>query len=242
MKITTIRLPASNVHVVAGARGTVLVDAGTEAAVPRLRRQLARLGVDPRALRAVVLTHGHADHAGGARALVGDGVPILIGAADADMVRRGHNPELHPTNLTAKAIRRFVDRPFTGYEPDRLVDGVLDLDVYGIDAKVVPAPAHTPGSIAIVGNRPDMPAVVGDLIRGGHFGGAIAPSRPARHYYSEDTDRDLSLLSDLIRRHRPSTLHLGHGGPVTATAATQLAERQRQGTPTPRVSRPPRSP
>ncbi len=34
MSVTTIRLPASNVHVVTGPGGTVLVDAGTRAAVP----------------------------------------------------------------------------------------------------------------------------------------------------------------------------------------------------------------
>lgn len=51
-QVTTIRLPASDVHVVAGPHGTVLGDAGTRAAVPRL---------DAHRLGAVVLTHGHAD-------------------------------------------------------------------------------------------------------------------------------------------------------------------------------------
>ncbi len=91
MKIDSIRLPASNAHLLRGHAGAVLVDSGSEAAVPRLRKALSQLEIDPRGLSAVVLTHGHADHAGGARRLVGNDVPIVVGRPDASMLTSGRN-------------------------------------------------------------------------------------------------------------------------------------------------------
>jgi glyoxylase-like metal-dependent hydrolase (beta-lactamase superfamily II) len=223
MDITTIRLPASNAHLVRGQGGTILVDAGTRAAVPILRKALARLGVDLASLAAVVLTHGHADHAGGARLLVGPNIPILVGAPDAALVQAGHNPPLVPTNLTARGIRPFVDRPFTAYQPDIEIGDRFDLTRFGLDADAVVVGGHTPGSLVVVAHRPGAPALVGDLVRGGHMGGAVRPGRALRSYYSADTDRDLALLRTLLERHQPTRLYVGHGGPLPVRSAAALA-------------------
>jgi hydroxyacylglutathione hydrolase len=223
MKITTIKLPASNAHLIRGEAGTILVDAGTQAAVPKLRAALSLLGVDATHLAAVVLTHGHADHAGGARLLVGPNVPILVGALDTPLLRAGHNPPLSATNLTARMIRPFVDRPFTAYQPDIEIHGSLDLAPFGVEAEAVVIGGHTPGSVVIVGRHPGSPALVGDLVRGGHLGGAFQPGLALRSYYSADTERDLSLLRTLLERYQPSGLYVGHGGPLPITSAAALA-------------------
>lgn len=218
MKIDTIRLPASNAHLLRGHAGVVLVDSGSQAAVPRLRKALSQFEIDPHRLSAVVLTHGHADHAGGARRLVGNDVPIVVGRPDAPMLTSGRNTPLECTNVTAQVIRPFVDRPFVGYNPDVLVDDLLDLQPFGIPAYAVAAPAHTPGSLAVVGTQLGMPALVGDLIRGG----LLSPRQPKPHLYSHDTTRDLRALHALIGKHQPTRLFLGHGGPVDADTAAVL--------------------
>ncbi|MGG5258496.1 MBL fold metallo-hydrolase [Phycicoccus avicenniae] len=226
--VTTVRLRAANVHLVRGARGTVLVDSGTAAAVPALRRALRAEGVEPASLGAVVLTHGHADHAGGARLLVGEEVPVVAGAADAPVLEAGRNPALVPTNLTARVIRPFVDRPFPAYRADVLVEDRLDLSPFGVDLLAVVTGGHTPGSLVVLDPVGPGPAVVGDLVRGGAMGGAVRPGTPYPHYYSDDTTRDLGVVARVVEEWRPTTLHLGHGGPVAAEAVLALSRASRR--------------
>ena len=70
----------------AGSEGCVVVDAGLPAYHRDLGRSLAAMGKKPSDVRAVVLTHGHVDHAGMAPYLADAGAPVLC---DAQMVASG---------------------------------------------------------------------------------------------------------------------------------------------------------
>ncbi len=51
-------------HLLVDDQGAVLLDAGLPIDAGRIRRQMEKLGLIPKDLRAIVLTHGHLDHAG----------------------------------------------------------------------------------------------------------------------------------------------------------------------------------
>jgi len=65
--------------------GLILIDAlnNAEEAAALIEGGMARLGLDPRQIKYIVVTHGHGDHYGGARYLVGKYHPRVV-ASEAD--------------------------------------------------------------------------------------------------------------------------------------------------------------
>jgi glyoxylase-like metal-dependent hydrolase (beta-lactamase superfamily II) len=53
-------------HLLVAGREAVLIDTGLFGDAGRIRRLVGRLGLEPAAIQAVLLTHGHLDHAGNA--------------------------------------------------------------------------------------------------------------------------------------------------------------------------------
>ena len=96
----------------------------------------------------------------------------------------------------------------------------MELDAWGIKGKIVFTPGHTAGSISVVIededydlNKCNNQAIAGDLMKGGHLGGALYPNRPDYHYFADDLD----IVRDSIKKLMSfsiSKVYLGHGGPL----------------------------
>ena len=89
----------SQVFLVKTATGAILIDAGMSGQTDRAIEALAAHGVSPQDIRLILITHGHLDHFGGAKALrARTGAPVAVHAKDADALRSGQNsPEAKPT-------------------------------------------------------------------------------------------------------------------------------------------------
>jgi len=74
----------SQVYLVDGGDGYLCVDAGAGRSIEAILAAVREDGLDPEAIRWVVLTHGHADHAGGAAAWRG-ALPKVKLAASAEV-------------------------------------------------------------------------------------------------------------------------------------------------------------
>jgi hydroxyacylglutathione hydrolase len=209
--IVPIRLSISNAFVVQGER-PVLIDTGCPGDTETLLKALAKAGVAVRDLSLILHTHGHRDHAGGTQRLKEmTAAPAAVHPADADMLRRGANRTLTPTNLTGRLIRPFVDRPFPTVEPDLLLEDGMDLRPYGLAGKVVATPGHTAGSVSVLLDTGE--AVAGDLLVGGHLGGLLSPHIPGYPYFVEDMAALRESIGKLLS-HSPSRVYVGHGGPL----------------------------
>jgi glyoxylase-like metal-dependent hydrolase (beta-lactamase superfamily II) len=105
----------------------------------------------------VVCTHGHPDHAGAARELALEGIPVLIHPADAATL----------TTTWRDALRRpSRGRIFAAMTPElpdfvSIEDGDMLPMLGGLE--VIHTPGHTPGSVCLYGRR-DRVLFVGDTL------------------------------------------------------------------------------
>lgn len=129
-----------------------LVDTGTRGTGARVLKAIEKLGRKPEDLRQIVLSHGHGDHSGDAKAIRdATGATIVIGAEDAPVVS-GDAPYPYP-RMGMKAIYGHLAR-FERFQPDVLISQRTELDG-GLVA--IPAPGHTDGHIAVW--APDLQAL-----------------------------------------------------------------------------------
>lgn len=112
----------------------------------------------------------------------------------------------------SKILRPFVSKPFPKFKNDILIDANLQLDSFGIDAKIILTPGHTNGSISILFDN--GVAIIGDVLMGGYFGGKIAPSKPDYHYYATNLSQVNSSIEKLLGL-KLTTFYVGHGGPLS---------------------------
>jgi glyoxylase-like metal-dependent hydrolase (beta-lactamase superfamily II) len=224
-------LSPSAAYVVETPEGLVLIDSGLDGDAARLKSQMAELGLDWRRIRAILLTHAHGDHSGGAQALRGaTGAKVYAGEGDALVLRAGqpreaffstfHMPgrQTHPTT---------VDVSLKGGETITLGDARI---------QAISTPGHTPGSVCYLLERGNLRALfAGDVImmlRGdekprtelgkplGTYSAYLAPR------YRGDANDSLASLRRLRAMPVPDMVLPGHpGADVTPQSPSLSRER-----------------
>ena len=215
MEIIKLKLALSNAYLVRG-RKTILVDTGSPREGMKILQALARLSIEPKDFSLILHTHAHFDHAGSTLQLKHwINVPTAVHIKDSEMLARGRMNPLTPTSLEGRLVIPFVNRLFSGFKADILINEEISLKEFGANGKVVFTPGHTAGSISVL--LANGEAIVGDLMMGGSVGGNLFPSRPNYHYYADDLAQVRTSIKKLLDL-KVKKLHVGHGGPLDAEA------------------------
>jgi len=86
---------AASTHLIDTGDGLILIDPGYGDSVHMIVDSIHRAGFDPRDIRYILLSHWHGDHAEGTPQLVQmSGAKVIIGAPDAEKVRRYCEPDI----------------------------------------------------------------------------------------------------------------------------------------------------
>jgi glyoxylase-like metal-dependent hydrolase (beta-lactamase superfamily II) len=165
----------------------VMIDAGAGESYDEIVLNIERLGLTPDKLKAVILTHCHIDHIGGApRFRDAFGAQIIMHQLDAESVERGDD------GMTAAS---WYNLSF----PPMLVDVKLKKEEERLcfgDQEVVflHTPGHTPGSLSVYLDRGGKRILFGQDIHGPfseEFGSDLAAWR-------QSMQRLLALEADIL--------------------------------------------
>jgi glyoxylase-like metal-dependent hydrolase (beta-lactamase superfamily II) len=203
-------------YIVRTAQGLVLVDAGMDSRAADIEVGLKALGEKPDAIKAVLLTHWHNDHAAGAAAVhEWAGAPVFYHRGDEPFLTgqtRHHGirgwlsdriPELGVLVLFKGLLGEATPRAVSA---TRLVsDGERLLDEF----EVVATPGHTPGHVAYF-FRPARALFAGD---------ALAVIDGCVRFMARPVTPDMPAARESLRRCmalRPAIICPGHREPLTA--------------------------
>jgi glyoxylase-like metal-dependent hydrolase (beta-lactamase superfamily II) len=204
-----------------------LVETGPGTSVEPVTAALDHLGIEPRALAHIVLTHIHLDHAGGVGQLA-----ERFPSATVWVHERGAPHLVNPSRLVASTARVWGEREmrelFGPAQPldDERVRSLRDGDVIRMgdrELEVLDTPGHASHHVALIDSRTGA-AFTGDAL------GIHVPDLPVLRPATPPPEFDLERYVASIERIRAaarSILLFAHFGPLPEVDATcDLANRR----------------
>ena len=217
MRVLQIEVHGTNCYLLCGDGAVVLIDPGPPGSAETVIAGAESEGIRPDEVRLILVSHGHLDHYGaaaGVKAWCGAPVAAYPGEPEFSQDRRNALPPAQ--TLRGSVVRWFylLLSPLTRFAPleaDLLLEDGTGLSAYGVEARTVLLPGHSPGSLGVV--TPEGDLFVGDL-----FVNYTVPSQPL---YLSDTEA-WQRSYELVQALEPRTVYVGHGEPFPGEELAQI--------------------
>lgn len=190
-----------------------LIDTSSGGAADRILSAIAEIGRQPEDLRIIVASHYHYDHTGNANELRERTGAQVVAHADDIAYIDGHRP--WGTGRPASAWERLGERMLAPEPFAVAVDRtVRDGDVLDGGLRIVHAPGHTPGHIAVLDETRRVLFAADAFM---NVLGFRLPVGGSTHDMAQ-AKRSIEVLSRLDFDHALP----GHGAPILSHAAEKL--------------------
>lgn len=200
-------------YIVEGDGSLALIDTSTRDVSASILDAISAIGRRPEDLRAIVATHYHYDHTGNAAALIErTGARLFVHADDVPYVD-GTTPWL-PLRAPFAFLDRFGPAPYALKVDQVLHDG--DVLPYAGGLRVIHAPGHTPGHIALHARERSV-LFCGDAIM--NTLGLRLPMSMSSH----DMSQARASAARLAELEYDVALP-GHGAPILGRASEKVRE------------------
>jgi len=212
MDIQIIKGRVGNCYIIKH-ESAILVDAGMPGEFNKFSKRLKNTGIDPREIKAIIITHCHWDHIGCAKKIKNmTGAKIVVQKYEKDILVKGELAMPPSVTRWGKILAAFL-KSWSGkfsIEPSEvdIVIGEEDysLEEFGIKGKIIFTPGHSPGSISVVLDSGE--AFVGDMAMNG-LPLTIGPNLPI---FAEDMSALKNSWRNLIDKGA-KRIYPAHGKP-----------------------------
>jgi glyoxylase-like metal-dependent hydrolase (beta-lactamase superfamily II) len=223
MKIVSIPLKFVSAYAVVEGEKALLVDTGVPGCEDVIVQALKREGVGAKDISLIVITHAHADHTGSAERLRKmSGAPIGMQRADAHFVESGANAPVVPATFVGRAMALFSEKMNAKmqvqFKPDIIFEGPASLTDYGLAARVICTPGHTPGSLSVITDDGD--AIVGDIVARKFMVGG----KTSFPIFATDKRQVIESLKAILAE-KPLRCFTAHAGEVKVEEIRDLVEK-----------------
>ena len=182
---------AAHAYLIRGTRKNLLIDAGLPNTATHLTACLRELGLRPRDIHMVLLTHEHIDHAGGA--------PTFSGSATIAAHRLAANKLVLKDEFTL--MNRAFEEMVEDFEVDVLLDEGSAINLGNYELEILHTPGHCSGAICVYEPNHRLLFSGDTIMANGVVGGVLGSGNASDYIHT------LKRLSGLKVSH----LYPGHG-------------------------------
>ncbi|MEO0573764.1 MAG: MBL fold metallo-hydrolase [Bacteroidota bacterium] len=213
----------ANIYIVQQEDKLLMIDSGSPDKGQKVETKLLDIGINPRDIDYLILTHAHPDHAGNAQYFKEKfGVRLVAGEGEKEIIRmQGEDANLCPKSFLGHIVKRTIaQKRYPSFIPDLNVEGSFNLEELGFNGTILPLPGHTKGSLVVsIGDA----VFVGDIVRGK----TLNKKKPTRHLFVCDPIQNLKNIERIAQLNDVKYWYPGHGGPIAHEEMEQFINKEK---------------